>query len=138
MTERAPTDHLVRTSELDAGEAMHIRHPLNPRSELFMTRLGDRTGLVHLGVSLARIPAGKEPHGPREAGRDRGAADVRLAREVTRSRASPDHATRSSVTTTAGTSTADHAKAIIATTSNRPTARSPRPSVDGSPPTSTR
>ncbi|MBL8941739.1 MAG: cupin domain-containing protein [Myxococcales bacterium] len=60
MSERAPTDHLVRTSELDAGDAMHIRHPLNPRSELFMTRLGDRTGLVHLGVSLARLPPGKE------------------------------------------------------------------------------
>lgn len=60
MTERAPTDHIVRTSELDAAAAMHVRHPLNPRSELFMTRLGDRAGLVHLGVSLARLPPGKE------------------------------------------------------------------------------
>jgi uncharacterized cupin superfamily protein len=39
---------------------MHLRHPLNDRSEIFMTRLSDRTGLSHLGVSLARIPAGKE------------------------------------------------------------------------------
>lgn len=39
---------------------MHVRHPLNEASEIHMTRLSDPTGLVHLGVSLARIPPGKE------------------------------------------------------------------------------
>lgn len=57
---RPPTDYLVRTPELDSGEAMHVSHPLNPRSEIFMTRLGDRTGLTHLGISLARVPPGKQ------------------------------------------------------------------------------
>ena len=57
---RPPTDHLVRTSELDASEAMRVGHPLNERSEIFMTRLSDRAGLTHLGISLARVPPGKE------------------------------------------------------------------------------
>lgn len=57
---RLPSDFLVRTSELDASEEMHVSHPLNARSEIFMTRLSDRTGLSHLGISLARVPPGKE------------------------------------------------------------------------------
>jgi uncharacterized cupin superfamily protein len=60
MASRTPTDYVVRTTDLGAEEALHVRHPLNERSELFMTRLSDRTGLVHLGVSLARLPPGKE------------------------------------------------------------------------------
>ena len=39
---------------------MHVRHPYNERSDIFMTRLSDRTGLSHLGVSMARVPPGKE------------------------------------------------------------------------------
>ena len=39
---------------------MRISHPFNDRSEIFMTRLSDPTGLTHLGVSLARIPPGRE------------------------------------------------------------------------------
>jgi uncharacterized cupin superfamily protein len=59
-TRRDATDHRVRTSELRPGDEMHVRHPLNPRSELFMARLSDRTGLSHLGVSIARLPPGRE------------------------------------------------------------------------------
>src|SRR5688572_23468670 len=33
--------YIVRTSELNRNEAMHVSHPLNERSEIFMTRLGD-------------------------------------------------------------------------------------------------
>lgn len=57
---RAPTDYLVRTSELDSTAQLHVSHPLNDRSEIFMTRLSDPTGLSHVGVSLARVPPGKE------------------------------------------------------------------------------
>jgi uncharacterized cupin superfamily protein len=61
MSARRPTnEHLVRTSELGSSEDMHVSHPLNERSEIFMTRLSDRTGLAHLGISLARVPPGKE------------------------------------------------------------------------------
>lgn len=54
------TKHLVRTSALDPAEAMHISHPHNEHSEIYLTRLSDPTGLTHLGISLARIPAGRE------------------------------------------------------------------------------
>lgn len=58
--ERQPTDYLVRTSDLASTDGMHVSHPLNDRSEIFMTRLSDRAGLVHLGISMARVPPGKE------------------------------------------------------------------------------
>lgn len=57
--------HLVRTRELDPSEAVKIRHPLNPSSEVHIQRIGERTGLTRLPVSLARVPPGKEsfiPH----------------------------------------------------------------------------
>lgn len=58
--QRKANDYLVRTADLDASEEMHVSHPLNDRSEIFMTRLSDSTGLSHLGVSVARVPPGKE------------------------------------------------------------------------------
>lgn len=60
MAKPEPKQCIVRTSSLDPEQAMHVRHPYNPRSEIFMTRLSDPAGLSHLGVSLARIPPGKE------------------------------------------------------------------------------
>jgi len=61
MSEPSAKDqHVVRTTQLDPASAMHLSHPFNDRSELFMTRLSDPAGLHHVGVSLARIPAGKE------------------------------------------------------------------------------
>lgn len=57
--------HLVRTRGLDPAQALHVKHPFNPRSEVFMTRLSDPAGMKHMGVSLARVPPGKEsfiPH----------------------------------------------------------------------------
>ena len=58
----SPSDspHLVRTSALDPSSEIRVRHPFNERSEIIMQRLSDPAGLSHLGVSLARIPAGKE------------------------------------------------------------------------------
>lgn len=56
---------LIRTSTLDIADAMHIRHPLNPKSEVFMHRLGDPVGMTRAHLSLARVPPGKEsfiPH----------------------------------------------------------------------------
>ncbi len=58
--DRAPANHIVRASELPAEATMHLSQPLNENSELIMTRLSDPTGLTHLGVSLARVPPGKE------------------------------------------------------------------------------
>ncbi|MCX4247190.1 cupin domain-containing protein [Paraliomyxa miuraensis] len=57
--------HLLRRAELEASEAIHVRHPLNPQSEIHMRRLSDPTGMKRMGVNLGRIPPGKEsflPH----------------------------------------------------------------------------
>mgnify|MGYP000474390505 CR=1 FL=1 len=52
--------NIVRTADLDLDEAMAVSHPLNPRSKIHMKRLSDPAGLSHLGVSMARVPPGKE------------------------------------------------------------------------------
>lgn len=57
--------HLVRTNTLNAADALHVKHPLNPNSEVYMHRLGDRAGMHRTHLSLARVPPGKEsfiPH----------------------------------------------------------------------------
>lgn len=49
----------------DAAEgAMHLKHPKNANSDIWMTRLSDPTGLTRLGVNLGRIPPGKEAFMP--------------------------------------------------------------------------
>jgi uncharacterized cupin superfamily protein len=60
MSDRQPNDYLVRTSDLGTRDEMHVRHPLDARCEIFMARLSDRTGLSHLGISMARVPPGKQ------------------------------------------------------------------------------
>lgn len=60
--------HLVRTHALAPGDALHVRHPLNPASEVYMVMLSDRAGLTRAALSLARVPPGKEsfvPHAHR-------------------------------------------------------------------------
>jgi uncharacterized cupin superfamily protein len=56
--------HLVHTRGPDAEPAHAVRHPFNPRSTLFMTRLSDPTGLTRVGVNLGRLPPGKEAFVP--------------------------------------------------------------------------
>jgi uncharacterized cupin superfamily protein len=63
MTDAAK--YMVRSKNLPAGEARHIRHPLNPNSDIFIQSLSDRVGLQRSVLSLARVPPGKEsflPH----------------------------------------------------------------------------
>lgn len=57
---RRSPDPIVRTSIRSASEEIRVRHPFNTRSQCFMRRLSDPTGLTHLGVSLARVPPGHE------------------------------------------------------------------------------
>jgi uncharacterized cupin superfamily protein len=57
--------HLVRTRQLQDADYTLIRHPLNPRSEIRMHRLGDRVGMKRAHLSITRVPPGKEsflPH----------------------------------------------------------------------------
>src|SRR4051794_41867781 len=52
--------HLVRPSDLDPAEAVRIRHPFNPNSDVTLQRLAERTGMGRGIVTLARVPPGKE------------------------------------------------------------------------------
>ncbi len=50
---------LIKAEEV-AGNAAGFSHPWNPNSQLVGTRLSALVGLSRIGVSLVRIPAGKE------------------------------------------------------------------------------
>lgn len=61
----AEPKHVVRTGALKAEEAVHIRHPLNPNSDVRFHPLSRRAGMKRAHLNLARIPPGKEsfiPH----------------------------------------------------------------------------
>lgn len=57
MTETYP--HILRKSEIEANE-FAFSHPWNPRSEIIGTMMGRLAGLKRTGVSIARVPPGKE------------------------------------------------------------------------------
>jgi uncharacterized cupin superfamily protein len=54
------TKPLLTAAELAATPEVHIRHVLNPNSEVHLRSLGRMTGLQRLSLSLARVPPGKE------------------------------------------------------------------------------
>lgn len=56
--------NVVRTAGLQREGAAHIKHPMNPNSEVFVHRLSDHAGIQRLHMNIARIPAGKESYLP--------------------------------------------------------------------------
>lgn len=61
----ADPKHIVRTGAIGRDAGFHGRHPFNPNSEMYMTRLAEQTGLTRLPVNLMRLPPSKEsfiPH----------------------------------------------------------------------------
>ncbi|HMJ93200.1 MAG TPA: cupin domain-containing protein [Allosphingosinicella sp.] len=50
---------LIKAAQAEAKAALHS-HPWNPKSEMIGVQLGRLAGLERVGVSLARIPPGKE------------------------------------------------------------------------------
>ncbi len=57
--------YVVRTSDKTASDSFPFQHPLNSNSRLNLLPLSDFTGMQRLGVSIGRIPPGKEgflPH----------------------------------------------------------------------------
>ena len=61
----ADDPHIVRTGGLDWAQTWRGRHPFNPASEMRLVALSGPTGMQRVGVSLIRIPPGKEsfiPH----------------------------------------------------------------------------
>jgi uncharacterized cupin superfamily protein len=51
---------LLRADDRARGPEHIFSHPLNPSSSIRMRRLGDAAGLTRIGVTLARVPPGKE------------------------------------------------------------------------------
>jgi uncharacterized cupin superfamily protein len=56
----APRDLLVRVADRAHLVEESFRHPLNPSSELHGYLLSRKVGLSRIGVSLLRVPPGKE------------------------------------------------------------------------------
>jgi uncharacterized cupin superfamily protein len=59
LTEKDTFPHLIRRADVVAGENT-FSHPWNPDSEITGTHLSGMAGLSRTGVSLVRIPPGKE------------------------------------------------------------------------------
>jgi uncharacterized cupin superfamily protein len=59
MSEPTNTKPLVRAREIAASEESYS-HPWNPRSEIHGVPLAPLTGLKRTGVTLVRVPPGKE------------------------------------------------------------------------------
>src|SRR5215475_13603900 len=60
MAASEPSKSLLTAAELDAAPQVHVRHPFNPNSEVYLRSLGRRVGLKRLSLSLARVPPGRE------------------------------------------------------------------------------
>jgi len=51
---------LLKASDIQNQPEFEFHHPLNPQSEVYLRSLSRATGLNRIGVTLARIPPGKE------------------------------------------------------------------------------
>ncbi len=51
---------LVRAQAIAELQAFPFSHPLNPKSEIHMRSLSRATGLQRIGVTIGRVPPGKE------------------------------------------------------------------------------
>lgn len=58
-TKPEPPAQLVRSASIATAQSSHS-HPWNPRSELHGTHMSELVGLQRTGVSLVRLPPGKE------------------------------------------------------------------------------
>ena len=51
---------LLKASAINSMDAFEFHHPLNPNSEISLRFLGRAVGLKRIGVTIARVPPGKE------------------------------------------------------------------------------
>ena len=51
---------LLKASDINSMDAFEFHHPLNPNSEIYLRFLGRAVGLKRIGVTIARVPPGKE------------------------------------------------------------------------------
>lgn len=59
MNEKKPYPHLFRKKEIEEKE-FDFTHPWNPGSRIIGTHLSELAGLKRTGISIARIPPGKD------------------------------------------------------------------------------
>ncbi|MBI1775076.1 MAG: cupin domain-containing protein [Proteobacteria bacterium] len=60
MAEANQSKCLLTAKELAAAAEVHIRHPFNPKSEIYLKRLARPVGMQRLSLAIARVPPGKE------------------------------------------------------------------------------
>lgn len=58
MTDEQPC--LLKASDIHLMDAFEFHHPLNPNSEIYLRFLGRAVGLKRIGITIARVPPGKE------------------------------------------------------------------------------
>ena len=51
---------LLKAAEINSMDTFEFHHPLNPNSEIYLRFLGRAVGLKRIGVTIARVPPGKE------------------------------------------------------------------------------
>jgi uncharacterized cupin superfamily protein len=60
MSVKPPEAHLLTASQIAGSQEFPLSHPLNPKSEVYLRRLGETIGLQRAIVTMARVPPGKE------------------------------------------------------------------------------
>jgi uncharacterized cupin superfamily protein len=60
MPEQPSLKRHLSAAEIAAAPEVHIRHPFNPNSDIYLRSLGRPVGLQRLSLSIARVPPGRE------------------------------------------------------------------------------
>jgi uncharacterized cupin superfamily protein len=60
MSEQPKPRPYLSAAEIAAAPEVHIRHPLNPASDVYLRALGRVAGLQRTALTLARVPPGRE------------------------------------------------------------------------------
>ena len=60
MPEQPKPKPYFSAKEIAAAPEVHIRHPLNPASDVYLRALGRVAGLKRTALTLARVPPGRE------------------------------------------------------------------------------
>ncbi|HXU58253.1 MAG TPA: cupin domain-containing protein [Verrucomicrobiae bacterium] len=60
MPEQPKPKAYLSAAEIAAAPEVHIRHPLNPASDVYLRSLARAAGLQRTALSLARVPPGRE------------------------------------------------------------------------------
>ncbi len=51
---------LLKADQIAAAPEVHFRHPLNPNSDIYLRPLAEVAGFERLGLSIGRVPPGRD------------------------------------------------------------------------------